>query len=51
VDEAILLADRIIPLNPDGALGTEFKVAIPRPRDRSAINHDEMFKKHRAEVT
>ena len=34
VDEAILLADRIIPLNPDGTLGTEFKVSIPRPRDR-----------------
>ena len=31
VDEAIILADRIIALNPDGTLGDEFKVAIPRP--------------------
>ncbi|WP_170791350.1 ABC transporter ATP-binding protein [Ruegeria lacuscaerulensis] len=51
VDEAILLADRIIPLNPDGTLGTEFKVSIPRPRDRSAMNHDETFKSLRGEVT
>ncbi|GAA6161809.1 hypothetical protein NBRC116589_39830 [Ruegeria sp. HU-ET01832] len=51
VDEAILLADRIIPLNPDGTLGTEFKVSIPRPRDRSAMNHDETVKALRGEVT
>ncbi|MEX0285552.1 MAG: ABC transporter ATP-binding protein [Paracoccaceae bacterium] len=51
VDEAILLADRIIPLNPDGTLGTEFKVSIPRPRDRTAMNHDEQFKALRADVT
>jgi nitrate/nitrite transport system ATP-binding protein len=51
VDEAILLADRIIPLNPNGSLGTEFKVSIPRPRDRSAMNHDETFKALRGEVT
>ncbi len=51
VDEAILLADRIIPLNPDGTLGDEFKVTIPRPRDRVAMNHDEVFKALRAEVT
>ncbi len=51
VDEAILLADRIIALNPDGTLGEEFKVAIPRPRDRSAMNTDESFKRLRAKVT
>lgn len=51
VDEAIVLADRIVTLNPDGTLGAEFKVTIPRPRDRSAMNHDETFKKLRAEVT
>ncbi|MCX8228001.1 MAG: ABC transporter ATP-binding protein, partial [Sulfitobacter sp.] len=28
VDEAIILADRIIALNPDGTLGDEFKVSI-----------------------
>ena len=51
VDEAIVLADRIIALNPDGTLGAEFKVTIDRPRDRAAMNHDETFKKLRAEVT
>lgn len=51
VDEAILLADRIIPLNPDGTLGAEIKVTIPRPRDRSEMNNDEVFKKLRAKVT
>ena len=51
VDEAILLADRIIALNPDGTLGQEFRVTIPRPRDRIAMNHDEMFKILRAKVT
>ncbi|MHA6264814.1 ABC transporter ATP-binding protein [Arenibacterium sp. CAU 1754] len=51
VDEAIILADRIIALNPDGTLGEEFKVSIPRPRDRSAMNHDDTLKRLRAEVT
>ncbi|WP_420326783.1 ABC transporter ATP-binding protein [Mameliella sp.] len=51
VDEAILLADRIIALNPDGTLSDEFKVDIARPRDRSAMNHDERFKALRAQVT
>jgi len=51
VDEAILLADRIIALNPDGTLGEEFKVSIPRPRDRSAMNTNDSFKRLRAEVT
>ncbi|WP_428927168.1 ABC transporter ATP-binding protein [Marinibacterium sp. SX1] len=51
VDEAILLADRIIALNPDGTLGEEFPVTIPRPRDRGEMNHDEGFKTLRAAVT
>ncbi len=51
VDEAILLADRIIPLNPDGTLAESVKVNIPRPRDRGAMNDDEMFKALRAQVT
>ena len=51
VDEAIILADRIIALNPDGTLGDEFKVTIPRPRDRTAMNNDADFKKLRADVT
>jgi nitrate/nitrite transport system ATP-binding protein len=51
VDEAIILADRIIPLNPDGTLGAPFKVDIPRPRDRMEMNHHEGFKALRARVT
>ncbi len=51
VDEAIVLADRIIALNPDGTLGEEFKVSIPRPRDRTAMNNNETFKTLRADVT
>ncbi len=51
VDEAIVLADRIIALNPDGTLGDEFRVTIPRPRDRTAMNNDDTFKSLRAEVT
>ncbi len=51
VDEAILLADRIVALNPDGTLGRQFEVTIPRRRDRTALNHDEAFKSLRQEVT
>ncbi|MDV7341096.1 ABC transporter ATP-binding protein [Terasakiella sp. A23] len=53
VDEAILLADRIIPLTPgpNATLGPDFVVDLPRPRDRTAMNHDENFKKLRKEVT
>ena len=51
VDEAIILADRIIALNPDGTLGQEFRVSIPRPRERTAMNNDEAFKRLRADVT
>jgi nitrate/nitrite transport system ATP-binding protein len=51
VDEAIVLADRIIALNPDGTLGAAFDVAIPRPRERGAMNHHEGFKHLRADIT
>lgn len=53
VDEALLLADRVIPLTtgPGAALGTAFKVDIPRPRDRSAMNDHPVFKSLRAEIT
>jgi nitrate/nitrite transport system ATP-binding protein len=54
VDEAILLADRIVPLVPgaEGAtLGASFRVALPRPRERAGLNHDPAFKKLRNEVT
>ncbi|UYP68073.1 ABC transporter ATP-binding protein [Thalassobacter stenotrophicus] len=51
VDEAIILADRIIALNPDGTLGAEFPVSLPRPRDRMEMNHNAAFKTLRADVT
>ncbi|GHC64442.1 ABC transporter ATP-binding protein [Neogemmobacter tilapiae] len=51
VDEALVLADRILCLNPDGTLGQEFKVGLARPRDRSALNDDAVFKELRADVT
>ena len=51
VDEAIILADRIIALNPDGTLGEEFKVTISRPRERTRMNTDPTFKALRAQVT
>lgn len=53
VDEAILLADRIIPLTPgpSATLGPSFEVNLPRPRDRTAVNSNPVFKALRAEVT
>ncbi|MEO0909286.1 MAG: nitrate ABC transporter ATP-binding protein, partial [Pseudomonadota bacterium] len=53
VDEAILLADRIIPLTPgpNATLGPEFKVNIPRPRDRGAMNSSQEFIDLRASIT
>ncbi len=53
VDEAILLADRIIPLNPgpEATLGPDFKVDIPRPRDRTQMNSSDTFKRLRLEIT
>ena len=53
VAEALLLADRIIPLTPGpGATpGPSFPVDLARPRDRKALNHDPEFKRLRALVT
>ena len=53
VDEALLLADRIIPLTPGpgATLGESVAVTLPRPRDRKALNHDPEFKRLRALVT
>lgn len=53
VDEAILLADRIIPLNPgpNASLGPDFVVDIPRPRDRTKMNGSDEFKKLRKDIT
>jgi nitrate/nitrite transport system ATP-binding protein len=53
VDEALLLADRVIPLTlgPGATLATPVTVDIPRPRDRTALNHDPEFKRLRAHIT
>ena len=53
VDEAIYMADRVIPLNPgpNATFGPHFVIDIPRPRDRTALNHNEQFKRYRAEIT
>ncbi len=53
VDEAILVADRIVPLNPGPAasLGPVFSVQLPRPRDKTALNHNATFKSLRNAVT
>ena len=53
VDEALLLADRIIPLTPGprATLGREFKVGLERPRDRAALNQSETYIGLRAEIT
>ncbi|UOA10257.1 ABC transporter ATP-binding protein [Methylobacter sp. S3L5C] len=53
VDEAIYMADRVIPLNPgpDATFGPDFLIDIERPRNRTALNHNETFKKCRAEIT
>jgi nitrate/nitrite transport system ATP-binding protein len=53
VDEGIIMADRIIPLNPGpgATFGPEFVVDLPRPRDRTEMNHSPAFKRIRKEVT
>jgi len=53
VDEALLMADRIIPLTigPGATLAESIPVTLPRPRDRRALNHDPEFKRLRALVT
>jgi nitrate/nitrite transport system ATP-binding protein len=51
-DEALLLADRVIPLLPTApaTLGEPILVDIERPRDRRTLNHDPRFKKLRAQL-
>lgn len=53
VDEALLLADRIIALQPGprATLGREFKVGLPRPRDRMAVNEDDSYRRLRAQIS
>jgi nitrate/nitrite transport system ATP-binding protein len=53
VDEALLLADRIVPLTPGprATLGPVFSVPLARPRDPAALTHDPVYKKLRADLT
>ena len=53
VDEAVLMADRIVPLTPGPAarFGQEFAVELARPRDRTTLNFNPEFKKLRNRVT
>jgi nitrate/nitrite transport system ATP-binding protein len=52
VDEAILIADRIVPLSagPRATLGEPVSVDIPRPRSRVALNHDPYFRRIRSSL-
>jgi len=53
IDEAILLADRIVPLTPGpgATLGPSFAVELARPRNKTELNHDERFKHLRNAIT
>ena len=53
VDEAALMADRIVPLTPGPAahLERDFIVDLERPRDRTTLNFNPKFKKLRNEVS
>jgi nitrate/nitrite transport system ATP-binding protein len=53
VDEALMVADRIIPLEigPRAGLGPSYRVDIARPRDRREMNHDRRFQQLRGEIT
>lgn len=53
-DEALLMADRVIPLLPGQGKGATFAPDIPvpvaRPRDRRGINHNEQFQALRRDL-
>lgn len=53
VDEALYLADRVIPLSmgPGATLAEPIAVHLERPRERTALNHDPEFKRLRAQIT
>ena len=53
VDEALLMADKIVPLTkgPSATLADAFKVNIERPRDRTEINKNSNFKDLRHDIT
>lgn len=53
VDEALLLADRVIAMTPgpSATLGRAFDVTLQKPRDRGAMNSDPEFIRLRATIT
>lgn len=53
VEEAVLLADRVIPLSlgPKAKLGPEFRVDLPRPREKKQLSTDPVAKRVRLEIT
>lgn len=53
VDEAVLMADRIVALTPgpQATLGESFDVTLDRPRDRTTLNFNPQFKELRNKVT
>jgi len=53
VDEAVLMADRIVALTPGpkATLGKSFDVTLDRPRDRTTLNFNPEFIELRNEVT
>ena len=53
VDEAVLMADRIVALTPgpEATLGKSFNVTLERPRDRTTLNFNPEFIELRNEVT
>lgn len=53
VDEAVLLADRIVPLTmgPRATLAEEFAVTLDRPRDRTTLNHNPAYITLRNRIT
>lgn len=53
VDEAVLMADRIIPLTmgPSATLAEEFPNTLDRPRDRTTLNHNPVYKALRNRIT
>ncbi|MFC4994500.1 ABC transporter ATP-binding protein [Rubritalea tangerina] len=53
VDEAVLMADRIVPLTmgPGATLSDEFTVNMARPRDRHTLNDHPEFMRLKSEIT
>lgn len=53
VEEAVLLADRVIPLSlgPKATLGPEFRVDLPRPREKKQLASEPTAKRVRLEIT